>query len=43
MEFHRFRIDLDQDAKDVKIILDDDLIETRWFSKEEIDITERMP
>ena len=42
MEFNRFKIDMDQNADDIKITLGDDLVEAKWFTREEIAATERM-
>lgn len=36
MIFYDFRLDLDEDATEVQLSLDDDLSEAKWFSREEL-------
>jgi 8-oxo-dGTP pyrophosphatase MutT (NUDIX family) len=44
MEFHKFRIDMaDKLASQIEIHLDDDLVEARWFSMEELPNVKQIP
>jgi NADH pyrophosphatase NudC (nudix superfamily) len=44
MEFNRFEVHIDdQDAGDIKLQLSDDLIEVKWFSKEELPLVKQIP
>ena len=43
MKFNRFEIYLDQNADEVQLHLGDDLVETRWFSKEELGSVKQIP
>lgn len=44
MEFNRFEIHIDdKNAKDIELHLEDDLVETRWFSKEELQEVKQIP
>jgi 8-oxo-dGTP pyrophosphatase MutT (NUDIX family) len=44
MEFNRFRVVInDKNAAEIKLQLTDDLIETRWFSMEELPSVEKIP
>ncbi len=44
MEFNRFEVHIDdKNADDIELHLDDDLIEARWFSKEELVNVKQIP
>lgn len=44
MEFNRFRVDIkDKLADDIKLHLSDDLVETRWFSRDELLNVKQIP
>ncbi len=44
MEFNRYRIDIkDKLASEIKLHLGDDLVEARWFSKEELPDIKQIP
>lgn len=44
MEFNRFRVDIkDKLASEIEVKFGDDLIETRWFSKDELSDVKQIP
>ena len=44
MDFNRFEIHIDdKDADQIELRLDDDLVETRWFGKEELSSIKLVP
>ncbi len=44
MEFNKFRVDIhDKNADAIELRLDDDLIEVRWFTKEELPGVKQIP
>jgi nucleoside triphosphatase len=43
MEFNRFEIRLIQNADEVELKTNDDLVELKWFSKEELENVEQIP
>ena len=43
MEFNYFRIEVPQNADDVTLTLSDDLVETHWFTPEELRAAEQIP
>ncbi len=43
MHFNRYKIVLDKNADEIPLELNDDLIETRWYSKEELPNVEQIP
>ena len=43
MEFNIFRVDVDQLADDIQLILDDDLVEVRWFDMRELPHVKQIP
>jgi 8-oxo-dGTP pyrophosphatase MutT (NUDIX family) len=43
MEFNKFRVDLDMLASAVKLRLDDDLVEARWFAMDELPQVKQIP
>lgn len=44
MEFNRFRVNIkDKLADEIKLHLSDDLVETRWFSKDELSGVKQIP
>ncbi len=43
MEFNRFKVEIDKNADEIKLKLSDDLIETRWFTMEELPGVKQVP
>ncbi len=43
MHFNRFKIVLDKPAAEIRLHLNDDLVETHWFSPEELPNVEQIP
>jgi len=44
MEFNRFEVHIDdKNADEIELHLDDDLIEAKWFSKEELPTVQQIP
>ena len=43
MEFNRFQIIIDKPAHDIETILSDDLIEVKWFTREELATIQLVP
>ena len=43
MEFNRFRVDIDQDAEDIALTLNDDLVTLKWFSRDELQNAKQIP
>jgi hypothetical protein len=44
MEFNKFEVHInDKNADEIPLHLNDDLIEIKWFSKEEISKVEQIP
>ena len=44
MEFNRFEIHIkDKNADEIKLHLNDDLVEARWFNKEELLNVKQIP
>ena len=43
MEFHRFNIQLALNASDVTLRLNDDLVEAKWFTVEELALVTHIP
>lgn len=44
MDFHRFEIHIDsRNADEIPLRLSDDLVETRWFSKTELETVKQIP
>jgi nucleoside triphosphatase len=43
MEFNRFKVLIDKSSDEIKLKLSDDLIETRWFSMEELPNIKQIP
>jgi 8-oxo-dGTP pyrophosphatase MutT (NUDIX family) len=43
MDFKYFRVEIDEDAANIPVKLSDDLIETKWFSPEELSDVQQIP
>jgi len=43
MKFHRFKIVVDKTADEIKLQLGSDLVELKWFSKEELSFVKQIP
>lgn len=43
MEFNRFEVHLDKDASEIDIKPESDLVETRWFDKNELSFVKQIP
>jgi len=43
MEFNRFEVRLDKNADEIKLSLDDDLVETKWFTPTELRDVKQIP
>ena len=44
MEFHRFKVVIDdKNADEIKLRLDDDLVEARWFNVDELSSVKQIP
>lgn len=43
MEFNRFEITLDKNANEIVLKLSDDLVEAKWFDKEELTHVKQIP
>lgn len=44
MEFNRFEVRLeDKNSDEIKLHLKDDLVEAKWFSKEELPFVKQIP
>lgn len=43
MEFNRFEVRLSENAEDIQLSLDDDLVEAKWYSKEELSDVKQIP
>ena len=43
MEFYRFEVHLDKDANEIEIKPESDLVETRWFEKDELSSVKQIP
>lgn len=43
MEFNYFEIHIDQDANKIKLTLSDDLVEAKWFNREELKEAKQIP
>lgn len=43
MEFNRFEVHMDKNADEIELRLDDDLVEARWFTRDELPSVEQIP
>ena len=43
MKFNRFQIILDKNANEIIVNLSDDLVEVKWFDKEELAHVKQIP
>lgn len=43
MEFNRFEVIIDKNAKDICVVLWDDLVEYKWFDKEKLGDVKQIP